>query len=107
MNINIDNKEYMKRHDALLERIARAVRLRLGDAGLWEDQDVVEGVVYDICALLDGIVVEDSGDQPLRPIIMFADDEDGEQLVGVQGGSYMHEICHDIVEKIYGKKSSA
>ena len=106
MDIKIDHAEYKKRHDALLDRIARVVRVRLGDVGMWQDQDTVESLVYDICSLLDGGSGEEVGGKPLRPVLMFADDKSGKHLIAAEGGSWMHEICHEVVDKIYGKKPS-
>lgn len=104
MKIKIDRAEYTKRHDALIKLIARDIRFRLAKMGLGEDQELVESLVFDICVILDGGREAKVGGGPLRPFLMFADDEDGKQLVMVEGASWMHEVCGRIVEKMYAEK---
>jgi hypothetical protein len=107
MNIEINLDEFKKRQTALIQLMAIDFRHRLEKMGLGEDQELVEGLVFDICAILDGSREAKVGGKQLLPFITFADDRKGENLVSAGGGSWMHEICSDVVEKIYERKPSA
>jgi hypothetical protein len=107
MNIETNRDEFKKRQTALIKLIAFDVRSRLAKMGLGEDQELVEGLVFDICTILDGSREAKIDGKQLLPFITFADDRKGEHLVSAGGGSWMHEICSGIVEKIYEDEPSA
>ena len=107
MNIRIDHEEFGKRQIALIRLIAHDVRSRLEKMGLGDDQELVENLVFDIAAILDGSRDVKSDGELLRPFVTFADDRKGERLLAVEGGSWLHEICSGIVEKMFEDNSPA
>jgi hypothetical protein len=107
MNIKIDSKEFDKRQTRLIEEIAHDIKSRLEEMGLGTDQELVESLMFDIGAILDGSRVMDLDGKQLRPFLMFADDIKGVQLISSGDGSWIHEVSGDIVTKIFGDEPSA
>jgi hypothetical protein len=107
MNIHEDRDEFSKRQTRLIQEIAYGVKSRLEEMGLGTDPELVEGLVFEICSILDGSREMDLEGNQVRPFLTFAKDEEGEQLIAAEGGSWMHEISGGIVTKILEDEPSA
>jgi hypothetical protein len=107
MNIKVDSKEFDKRQTRLIGEIAQSIKRRLEEMGLGTDQELVESLMFDIGAVLDGSQVMDLDGKQLRPFLMFADDDAGEQLVSAGSSSWIHEVSGGIVTKMFEDEPSA
>jgi hypothetical protein len=107
MIIKVDSKEFGKRQMRLIEEIAHDLKSRLEEMGLGADQELVESLMFDIGAIIDGSRVMNLDGKQLRPVLMFADDVKGEQLISSGDGSWIHEVSGDIVTKIFEDEPSA
>jgi hypothetical protein len=107
MNIKVDSEEFGKRQTRLIEELALNIKSRLEEMGLGADQELVESLVFDIGAILDGSREMELNGRQLKPFLMFADDDDGEELVSAGCGSFIHEVSGGVVSKIFGDEPSA
>jgi hypothetical protein len=106
MRVKKDRDEFDKRQKALIQEVAFSVKERLQEMGLGGDRDLVEGLVFDVSAILDGSREMELDGRPLLPFLTFADDRDPEELLAVESGSWMHEICGRVVEEMFEDESS-
>jgi len=101
MNIKIDQEEFEKRQTRLIQEMASAIRNRLQTTGLGEDQELVESLLFDIGAILDGSAEMKVGGKPLIPFLAFAKNRGSDEVIASKGGSWIHEVCSDAVEKMF------
>ena len=101
MQIKIDRDEFDKRQRAVIQEIACNVKDLLQEMGLGDDRGLVESLVFDISAILDGSRVMELDGKPLLPFLTFADEREPKQLLAAEGGSWMHEICGGVVEEMF------
>ena len=106
MNIKIDHDEFEKRQTALIELIAVDVKSRLENMGLGDDQSwsrvwFSTSARFWTAAGRQKWMAGSCDPSSLLPMT------EREHLVAADGGSWMHEICGEVVEKIYGNEPSA
>jgi hypothetical protein len=104
MNLKTDREEFNKRQVRLIEEISYNIRNRLEKMGLGTDQELVETLVFDISVILDGGREIELEGKRIKPVLMFADDNEGNRLVTAGSGSWMHEICGEVVGKMFEGK---
>ncbi len=106
MEIKSNRDSFEKQQTRLIQEIANNVKSCLEKAGVEANQKLVGRLVFGICATLDGSSEIDLDGNLVRPYLTFVDDDEGEELIE-GGGSWMHEISHDIVAEIFENKPSA
>ncbi|HWN94363.1 MAG TPA: hypothetical protein VNT99_04975 [Methylomirabilota bacterium] len=105
MRVKIDNAEFSRRQELLLQEIAQTAIAIVEGAGVPSKRrrDVVETITFQITAIIDGSRVMDGGE--LRPYLTFADNDERTRLVATEGGSYMHELAHKVIAELIDPKS--
>ena len=107
MRVTTNHDEFDKHQKALIKEIAFSLKERLQEMGLGDDRDLVQGLVFDVSAILDGSREMEIDGKPLLPFLTFADDRNPKELLAAESGSWMHEICGRVVEEIFDDEPSA
>jgi hypothetical protein len=107
MTIKEDRTEFEKRQAKLIQEIASSFKSRLAEMGLGDDRELLEGLVWDVVAILDGSREMKLDGKFLLPFLTFTDARGGEYLVAAQGGSWMHEVCSGVLKEMFGDVPSA
>lgn len=107
MTIKDDRNEFEKRQTKLIQEIASSFESRFEEAGLGRDQELLENLVWDIAAILDGSREMKLDGKLLLPFLTFAEKRGGGELVATKGGSWMHEICGGVVDEMFGDEPPA
>jgi hypothetical protein len=106
MKISTNRNSFEKQQTRIIQEIARDVKTRLEKVGIDANKELVGSFVFDICAIFDGSREMDVDGTLVRPYLTFVDDEEGEEVIE-GGGSWMHEISHEIVAEIFENEPSA
>ncbi len=107
MRVKEDHDEFDRHQRALIREIASSAHERLQEMGLGDDKELLEGLVFDISAILDGSREMDLDGKPLLPFLTFADSRDPKELLAAESGSWMHEICAGVIEEMFDDEQSA
>jgi len=101
MNVKDDRQEFDKRQNQLIRELAYSFKRTLGKMGLGDDRDLLENLVWDVAAIVDGSRDMKLEGKPLIPCLTFAEKRGGTDLIGTKGGSWMHEICSGVIEEMF------
>jgi hypothetical protein len=102
MNITNDSARFDELQMKLLHWLAFSIQDSLRRAGVGEDKiaDLTEDLTFQTACVFDNSTNMKHEGFPLVPILTFAVDEKRENLVGVEGGSWMHEYAIGVAETI-------
>lgn len=109
-SITVDTDRFDRLQLHLLGEIVRAVRAGLSKAGVKDDQLLFEAtgdLSFAIAAIVDGSLVMELDGQEVVPILAFAEERDGDQLVGRGGASWMHEYVFGTVDEVFAAEDDA
>lgn len=105
MNVLPDNARFDALQMHLLNEIVASIRDGMRDAGVDDAQVLYEAtgnIAFSIAAIVDGSRVMNLDDQEVLPILTFARERDGKELIGAEaGGSWMHEYVFGVVDELF------
>jgi hypothetical protein len=104
MKITLDRNRFDELQLALLEELIRAVRDGLREAGVTDDDtlfDATGNLAFAIAAIVDGSRVMQLDGEPVVPVLTFAGEPGSSELIGAEGGSWMHEYVFGSVEDVF------
>lgn len=104
MNITIDTDRFDALQIRLLEEIIRVARDGLRDAGVTDEDKLHEAtgnLAFAIACVVDGSTVMDLDGDPVLPVLTFAGERHGSDLVGAEGGSWMHEYAFGLLDDVF------
>jgi len=105
MNIELDTARFDELQLRMLAEIVRAVRDGLREAGVEDEQvlyDATGNICFSVCAIIDGSCEMSLDDVPVVPLLTFATERNGQDLVAAEGGSWMHEYVFSAVDEVFG-----
>ena len=89
----------------VLTEIVTSIRDGLREVGLTDDQALKEAtgnIAFSIAAIIDGSRVMELDGQDVIPVLTFAKQRNGDELVAAQsGGSWMHEYVFGAVDEAF------
>jgi len=98
--------DYEQYQQLLLVELVSSVRQRLEESGLKGKRlrDLVEGIAFDVGAIIDGSQVVSADEEHLVPILGFAEGRMRDQLLLSHsgGGSSLHEFVPGAVDAEFG-----
>jgi len=107
MKIRIDADKFDECQIEMATAIVAIITTELRKTKLPDDQlkDLVAGIAFDVCCILDGCQTFGKEADDIYPVLTFqakgcADDE----VISNGGNSYMHETVHRIVEELFQPK---
>jgi hypothetical protein len=86
MRVQIDHDEFEKRQRAVIKEIASSIKDVLQEMGLRDDKELVESIVFDIGAILDGSRKMEVDGKPLLPFLTFANYREPTELLASESG---------------------
>lgn len=104
MKINIDTDRFDELQSRVLEELIVSIRDGLREAGITDEDALVEAtgnIAFSVAAIIDGSRVMDLDGDEVVPVLTFANERNGEDLVAAKGGSWMHEYVFGTVEEIF------
>lgn len=104
MKISVDTDRFDELQLRVLEELVAAVRDGLREAGITDDQalyDATGSIAFSIAAIVDGSRVMELDGEPVIPVLTFAKARNGSELVGAEGGSWMHEYVFGTVDEVF------
>jgi hypothetical protein len=104
MKITIDSTRFDELQLHLLEEIIASVRDGLREAGITDDQALYEAtgnISFSIAAIVDGSRIMDLDGDAVVPVLTFAKQRNGADLVGAEGGSWMHEYVFSAIDDVF------
>lgn len=106
MTIKDDRSEFERRQAKLIRELAQSFKSRLEAMGLGDDRELLENLVWEVAAILDGSRDMRLDGKLLLPFLTFAEKRGGEHLIAARGGSWMHEVCGDVFQEMFGDEAS-
>jgi hypothetical protein len=107
MQISIDTDQFDALQMRLLEEIILSVASGLKEAGITEDSalsEAVEKITFSVAAIIDGSRVMELEGRAVVPVLTFAKERNGIELIGAEGGSWMHEyVCGTVDDVLFGE----
>lgn len=106
MEIELDTERFDELQLCMLTEIIKSVRDGLREAGVEDAQALFEAtgnICFAVCAILDGSREMRLDDEPVVPMLTFAKERNGRQLVAAEGGSWMHEYVFGSVEEVFSE----
>src|SRR6516225_2984360 len=101
--------DYEQYQALLIQELVGSVRQRLEAAGIKGKrlQDLVEGIAFDVGAIIDGSQVVSTDEDHLIPVLGFAEGRMRDQLLlsHTGGGSSLHEFVPGAVGEEFGDTS--
>jgi hypothetical protein len=102
--------DYEQYQALLLQELVGSIRHRLEEAGIKGKRlrDVVEGIAFDVGAIIDGSQVVSSDDDHLVSILGFTEGRMRDQLLLPHGGggSSLHEFVPGTVNEVFGSTTN-
>ena len=98
--------DYERYQELLLQELVGSVRQRLEEAGIKGKRlrDLVEGIAFDVGALIDGSHVVSGDEEHLVPMLGFAEGRMRDQLLLSHSGgaTSLHEFVPGAIELEFG-----
>lgn len=109
IEVRVDEIRFDEQQLFLMGEIVRTIRSELQQAGVEEEKlaDVTSDIAFSIATMIDGSRVMNLEGRPLTPFLTFAEDSERTRLVARDGGSFMHEYVHGIVDDVFDSEDSA
>lgn len=106
MKIKIDEAGFDNRQYALTVEIVKTIKHILKEKKISDDEayDITEDVAFSVCAIIDSGKDMYVGDKPLFPVLAFVEDEDSDELLVGDKGSWLHEYVHAILDDIFDEE---
>jgi len=104
MKISIDTERYDQLQLRLLEELVVSLRDGLREAGVDDADTLYEAtgnLAFAVASIMDGSRVMDLDGADVAPVLTFARERDGEDLVAPPGGSWMHEYVFGVVDDVF------
>lgn len=105
MKISIDTERYDQLQLRLLEELVVSLRDGLREAGVDDADTLYEAtgnLAFAVASIMDGSRVMDLDGADVAPVLTFARERDGEDLVAPpSGGSWMHEYVFGVVDDVF------
>ncbi len=104
MKITIDSDRFDPLQMRLLKEIITSVRSELHGAGVTDDEILYEAtsnIAFAVAAIVDGSRVMDLDGEEVVPVLTFAKERNGTDLIGAEGGSWMHEYVFGAIDEIF------
>jgi len=100
--VTIDCEKFDLLQIRVLDEIARTIKDALHEAGIKQEKipELTENITFSIAAIVDGSRVMELEGKPVSPVLTFAADEEGTELVSAEGGSWMHEYAISAVYQL-------
>lgn len=89
---------------SVLKEFISSIRNDLREAGVTDDDvlhNEMENIPFSVAAIVDCGRVMDLDDEPVFPVLTFANEPGATELVGAEGGSWMHEYVCGAVEEAF------
>ena len=111
MKLTTSENEFDEFQLRLIREIVETVRDGLREAGVTDDQALYEAtgnLSFSIAAIVDGSRVMQIEPQVIGldakdviPVVTFARERDGDELITAGGGSWMHEYVFGTVDEVF------
>ncbi|MES9942413.1 MAG: hypothetical protein ABW104_08620 [Candidatus Thiodiazotropha sp. 6PLUC2] len=104
MNIVRDDETYDSNQVVMLKNIVASFKRILELNGVDEEMiySISSDLAFDVCSIIDGSTVMGNERAPVIPFLTFCkNEEEKEMLIINDNGSYMHEMTHDMIDKIF------
>ena len=104
MIVTADNARFDQLQQHVLNEIVASIRDGLRDAGI-DDPHVVReaigAIAMSIASIVDGSRMMSLEDTEVIPVLTFAREREGKELIGSDaGGSWMHEYVYSVVDSL-------
>jgi hypothetical protein len=110
MNITIDLDRFDELQIRVLEELIVSIRDGLRSAGVNDDQALYEStgnIAFSVAAIFDGSRAIELDGTCVVPVLTFAKERHGEDLVGAEGGSWMHEYVSSAIDDVFDAEGEA
>lgn len=104
MKITINSDRFDELQLRILEELIGSIRDALEEAGITDAQALREAtgsIAFSVAAIIDGSRIMELDGEPVTPVLTFAKEVDGTDLVGAEGGSWMHEYVFGTVDEVF------
>lgn len=104
MNIVIDEEAYDSNQVVMLKNIVASFKRILELNGVDEEMiySIASDLAFDVCSIIDGSTVMGNERAPVIPFLTFCkSEEERETLIVNDDGSYMHEMTHEMIDRIF------
>jgi len=104
MKITIDSERFDELQLRVLEELIASIRDGLREAGVTNNQALYEAtghIAFSVAAIFDGSRVMKLDGEQVFPVLTFARERNGSDLVGAEGGSWMHEYVFGTVDEVF------
>ncbi len=105
MNITIDADQYDALQLRVVEELITSIRDGLREAGVTDEQVLFEStgkIAFSVAAIFDGSREMELEGQAVIPVLSFATERNGSDLIGAEGGSWMHEYVFGTLDDVFG-----
>ena len=104
MKLNIDYGQFDQMQLRVVEELIISIRNGLKEAGI-EDDDVIReatgNIAFSVAEIIDGSRVMELKGQSVVPFLTFVNERNGDELLIVEGGSWMHEYVFGTVDEVF------
>ncbi len=109
MKIITDNDRYDGLQLELIYQIIKSVRSDLLQSGVAKEEalDMAGDISFSIACMLDSSTIMEHKGKPLSPALAFYVDDEGEEVLFSDQGSYMHETVHGFLDQILDEDKAA
>ncbi len=104
MKITVDSERFDELQMHVLEQLITCVTNGLRKAGVTDDAILFEAtgeLAFSVAAIFDGSAVMELDGDPVVPVLTFAKERGGEDLISAGGGSWMHEYVFGTVDDMF------
>ncbi len=104
MKVMVDSDRFDELQLRLLEEMVASIRDGLREAGVSDDQRLYEAtgqMAFSLAAIIDGSRVMERDGEVLLPVLTFAKERHGAELVAAEGSSWMHEYVFGTVDELF------
>ncbi|HNR99956.1 MAG TPA: hypothetical protein PKX48_13315 [Planctomycetota bacterium] len=109
MKITINSHRFDALQLRLLEELINSIRTGLKKAGITDVQTLREAtgnIAFSVAEIIDGSCVMELDGEPVVPVLTFAKEVNGTDLVAAKGGSWMHEAVFGTVDDMFDSGSA-
>ncbi|PZO38212.1 MAG: hypothetical protein DCF19_17240 [Pseudanabaena frigida] len=104
IELNLDRFDELQLR--VLEELIVSIREGLRAAGIVDEQvlyNSTANIAFSIAAIIDGSSIMELDNKPVIPYLAFAKEQNGNELVAAEGGSWMHEYVFSLVDEVFAK----
>lgn len=104
MKITFDTDRFDEFQLRVVEELIVSIRDGLREAGISDDNKLYEAtgnLAFSVAAIIDGSRVMKLEEKAVVPVLTFAKERNGDELIAVEGGSWLHEYVFSTIDDVF------